>query len=345
MDFVWQGFCAVANLLEEIDNPYITIEEYVEYETEKALRNNQVYNWETAKYGKIEYIKDINYLRFFETKFPAIVYDDALSSQHIDKANWKNKTSLFEHDDEKYNIKSKRKALKKRFSKKEKFNILSIDEDLFSYDIFSVNYLKLDKDKDEDKIGFNMAYPPQWIRRIHHNGYGISIVLEVLNKNKESGVIIEQLSKDGEKNVFWSINEEVRESLLNLKNTTYHSRQILLEDWNKIYDVHNEVACLMLGSMITELQRQFEKYSPYDMHQELKSMFEKQARVERNYNMNNMGKTIGELHALLIDYEKSLPKKAATPQVLVIQGGRVQKPNKKPRATKRKSKGKGKGKN
>ncbi|GKC24674.1 hypothetical protein Tco_1026824 [Tanacetum coccineum] len=170
-----------------MDDPVMTMEEYVRYKPEKALRNNQVYNWETAKYGKINYIGDINYLRFFETKFPAIVYDDALSSQHIDKANWKNKTSLFEHDDEKYNIKSKRKALKKRFSKKEKFNILSIDEDLFSYDIFSVNYLKLDKDKDEDKIGFNMAYPPQWIRRIHHNGYGISIVLEVLNKNKESG--------------------------------------------------------------------------------------------------------------------------------------------------------------
>ncbi|GKA81659.1 hypothetical protein Tco_0788351, partial [Tanacetum coccineum] len=54
-----------------------------------------------------------------------------------------------------------------------------------------------------------------------------------------------------------------------------------LEDWNKIYDVHNEVACLMLGSMTPELQRQFENYSPYDMLQELKSMFEKQAGVER----------------------------------------------------------------
>ncbi|GJW20132.1 hypothetical protein Tco_0030754 [Tanacetum coccineum] len=39
----------------------------------------------------------------------------------------------------------------------------------------------------------------------------------------------------------------------------------------------------------------------------------------RNYNMHNMGKTIGELHALLIEYEKGLPKKAVTPQVLAIQ--------------------------
>ncbi|GJT72531.1 hypothetical protein Tco_1031817 [Tanacetum coccineum] len=40
-------------------------------------------------------------------------------------------------------------------------------------------------------------------------------------------LIMEHLAKDEEKNVFCSINEEVRESLLNLKNTPYHSRQIL----------------------------------------------------------------------------------------------------------------------
>nr|GEU44353.1 hypothetical protein [Tanacetum cinerariifolium] len=49
----------------------------------------------------------------------------------------------------------------------------------------------------------------------------------------------------------------------------------------------------------------------------------------RNYNMHNKGKTIDELHALLIEYEKGLPKKAATPQVMVIQGGKIQKANKK----------------
>ncbi|GJY05518.1 retrotransposon protein, putative, ty1-copia subclass, partial [Tanacetum coccineum] len=105
-------------------------------------------------------------------------------------------------------------------------------------------------------------------------------------------------------------------------------------EWNAVYDAHNE---------------------------ELKSMFEKQAGVEsvglilngltsdfagfvRNYNMHNMGKTIGELHALLIEYEKCLPKKAATPQVLAIQGGIIQKSNKKSQNAKGKGKGKGKGK-
>nr|GEX34337.1 zinc finger, CCHC-type [Tanacetum cinerariifolium] len=129
-----------------------------------------------------------------------------------------------------------------------------------------------------------------------------------------------------------------------------------------MYDVHNEVACLMLVSMTHELHRQFENYSPSETLQELSSMFEKQAGVERfdliqtfhafkqeegksvaayvlqmkgyvaqlecfgyvlprdlrvglimngltsdfasfvrNYNKHNMGKTIGELHALLIE--------------------------------------------
>nr|GEY07851.1 hypothetical protein [Tanacetum cinerariifolium] len=125
------------------------------------------------------------------------------------------------------------------------------------------------------------------------------------------------------------------------------------------YDAHNEVACLMLGSMTPELHIQFENYSPYEMLQELRSMFEKQARVEsyglilndltcdfagfmRNYNMHNMKKTIGELHAMLIEYEKGLPKKAKTPQVMAIRGGKIQKANK--RSLKAKSKGKVKGK-
>ncbi|GKA66047.1 hypothetical protein Tco_0765855 [Tanacetum coccineum] len=59
--------------------------------------------------------------------------------------------------------------------------------------------------------------------------------------------------------------------------------------------------------------------------------------------MHNMWKTISELHALLIEYEKGLPKKDATPQVMAIQGGRIQKANKKPFNAKGKGKCKSKG--
>ncbi|GJX19695.1 hypothetical protein Tco_0222372 [Tanacetum coccineum] len=63
-----------------------------------------------------------------------------------------------------------------------------------------------------------------------------------------------------------------------------------------------------------------------------------------NYNMHNIGNTVGELHALLIEYDKGLPKKASTPQVLMIQEGRIQKSTKQSQNAKRKGKGKGKGK-
>nr|GEZ80742.1 putative polyprotein [Tanacetum cinerariifolium] len=107
-----------------------------------------------------------------------------------------------------------------------------------------------------------------------------------------------------------------------------------LEDWNVIYNIHNKVACLMVGSMSPKLHRKFENYSLYDLLQELKSMFEKQAKVKRNYNTHKIGKTISELNALLIEYEKGLPKKAATSQVLAIQGGRIQIPTRNRRLLK-----------
>nr|GEV14354.1 hypothetical protein [Tanacetum cinerariifolium] len=66
------------------------------------------------------------------------------------------------------------------------------------------------------------------------------------------------------------------------------------------------------------------------------------ARFVRNYNMHNMGKTIGELHAMLIECAKGLPKKAETPQVMMIKGGKIQKSKKK--SLKAKGKGKTNGK-
>nr|GEW52580.1 hypothetical protein [Tanacetum cinerariifolium] len=53
----------------EMEDPDITMEEYVQYETEKSLGI-------------------------------AIIYDDALSSQHVDEVNWNNETSLSKYCDE-----------------------------------------------------------------------------------------------------------------------------------------------------------------------------------------------------------------------------------------------------
>ncbi|GKD61957.1 hypothetical protein Tco_1299466 [Tanacetum coccineum] len=68
----------------------------------------------------------------------------------------------------------------------------------------------------------------------------------------------------------------------------------ILAEWNTIYDVYNEVAYLMLRNLSVGLI--------------LNGLTSDFAGFVRNYNMHNMGKTIGELDALLIYYDKGKGK-------------------------------------
>ncbi|GJY54317.1 hypothetical protein Tco_0445981 [Tanacetum coccineum] len=56
--------------------------------------------------------------------------------------------------------------------------------------------------------------------------------------------------------------------------------QAVRDTYKVLFDAQNEVACLMLGSMSPELQRDLENYKAYDLIQELKTMFEEQAKQE-----------------------------------------------------------------
>nr|GEX51585.1 hypothetical protein [Tanacetum cinerariifolium] len=64
-----------------MDDPNITMEEYIRLEEEKARRRGKVFNWETAKYGKIWYDEDIHDLRSIEAEFPAIAFNDEVSPE------------------------------------------------------------------------------------------------------------------------------------------------------------------------------------------------------------------------------------------------------------------------
>ncbi|GKC20589.1 hypothetical protein Tco_1022739 [Tanacetum coccineum] len=55
-----------------MNNPNITIEEYIRLQDEKALRHDRTFNWQIATYGDC--------FTNFETEFPAIVFDDTLMS-------------------------------------------------------------------------------------------------------------------------------------------------------------------------------------------------------------------------------------------------------------------------
>ncbi|GJW12916.1 hypothetical protein Tco_1578743 [Tanacetum coccineum] len=60
--------CKILREAIKMDDPNITMEEYIRLEEEKARRCGKVFNWETAKYD-------------FENEFPTIVYNDALTSK------------------------------------------------------------------------------------------------------------------------------------------------------------------------------------------------------------------------------------------------------------------------
>ncbi|GJV00639.1 hypothetical protein Tco_1329909 [Tanacetum coccineum] len=65
----------------KMDDPNITMEKYIRLEEEKARRRCKVYNWETATYDKIWDNEDIHDLGSVETEFPAIVFNDTLTSE------------------------------------------------------------------------------------------------------------------------------------------------------------------------------------------------------------------------------------------------------------------------
>ncbi|GKC60934.1 hypothetical protein Tco_1088532 [Tanacetum coccineum] len=64
-----------------MDDLNITMEEYIRLKEEKSQKHGKVFNWETAKYGKIWYDEDIHDLISIETEFPAITFNDQISSE------------------------------------------------------------------------------------------------------------------------------------------------------------------------------------------------------------------------------------------------------------------------
>ncbi|GJV03351.1 hypothetical protein Tco_1336920 [Tanacetum coccineum] len=134
----------------KMDDPNITIEEYIRLEEEKSRRRGKVFNWETATYGKIWDNEDVHDLGYIETEFPAIVFNDTLTSEAPlsceptvsflnDKIDFR--ISFEESDDEDYTI--------------------IYDKTSFSYKMISVNNLKTDSENDNDKVNMPLFPPPE----------------------------------------------------------------------------------------------------------------------------------------------------------------------------------------
>nr|GEV35446.1 hypothetical protein [Tanacetum cinerariifolium] len=146
-----RGMCSCESSLLRIckmDDPNITMEKYIRLEEEKVCRRGEEYNWETAKYGKIWYDKDVHDLRSVKTEFPAIIYNDALTSKVT--PSYEPTVSPFNENKIHFRISF------------DEFNdedyMVVFDKKLFSYEIIFVNYIKTDSKIDNDK--FNMPSFP-----------------------------------------------------------------------------------------------------------------------------------------------------------------------------------------
>ncbi|GKC01040.1 hypothetical protein Tco_0987176 [Tanacetum coccineum] len=131
-----------------MDDPNITMEEYIRLEEEKARKSRKVFNWETTKYGKIWYDEDVHDLRSVETEFPAIVFNDNLTSDETlsceptvsslnDEIDFR--VSFDDSDDEDYTV--------------------IFDKNSFSYKKFSTNDLKKDSENDNEKVMLSLPSP------------------------------------------------------------------------------------------------------------------------------------------------------------------------------------------
>ncbi|GJU83507.1 hypothetical protein Tco_1285872 [Tanacetum coccineum] len=133
-----------------MDDPNITIKEYIMIEEEKARKHGKVFNWETDKYGKIWYDDDIHDLRSVESEFSAIAFNDEVSSEKIlsreptvsslnDEINFR--VSFDDSDDENY--------------------IVVFDKNSFFYKKISTNNLKTDSENDNEKVNLPSLPSPE----------------------------------------------------------------------------------------------------------------------------------------------------------------------------------------
>ncbi|GKA55927.1 hypothetical protein Tco_0754999, partial [Tanacetum coccineum] len=125
-----------------IDDPNLTMEEYIRLEEEKAHKCEKVFNWQTATYEKIRVDDDLYNLSSVEAEFPAIVINDAVAP--YDELQCKSQVSAPVNDEIDFRISFDE-------SDDEDYIIL-FNKNSFSYKMISVNDLKMDSENDYEKV-------------------------------------------------------------------------------------------------------------------------------------------------------------------------------------------------
>nr|GEW00079.1 hypothetical protein [Tanacetum cinerariifolium] len=131
-----------------MDDPNITIEEYIRLKDEKARRQGRTFNWQTATNGKMEYYEDDSFTNL-EIEYPAIVFDGisdtALSCEPmvspLDNNEIDFNISFEESDDKEY--------------------MVIFGKNSCSCKIISVDNLKTDSEDENDKVNMPSSLSPE----------------------------------------------------------------------------------------------------------------------------------------------------------------------------------------
>ncbi|GJV22422.1 hypothetical protein Tco_1371442 [Tanacetum coccineum] len=134
-----------------MNDPNMSMEEYIKFEEEKAHRRGRVFNWQTTTYRKVRVDDDLYDLRSVEAEFPAIVIDDTVTPQ--DALQCKSQVSIPVNDEINFRISFDE-------SDDEDYTIIC-DINSFSYKMISVNNLKTDSENDNDKVNMPLLPSPK----------------------------------------------------------------------------------------------------------------------------------------------------------------------------------------
>ncbi|GJR03953.1 hypothetical protein Tco_0526937 [Tanacetum coccineum] len=166
-----------------MENPNITMEEYIKLEEEKARSRGETFNWQTANFGRTRHYYEEERFTNFEEEFPDIVFGK------INGNSFNSEQGIMrEYDNEREDFETQFPAIvfnntsdttppckptvsppsenKIDFrisldqSDDEDYTIV-YDENSFSYKIISVNNLKTDSENDNNKVNMPLFLTPE----------------------------------------------------------------------------------------------------------------------------------------------------------------------------------------
>ncbi|GKA21601.1 hypothetical protein Tco_0701590 [Tanacetum coccineum] len=138
---LFDGFSSLVSLLQD-GGPEHYYGRIHQARGRKSSKRGKVFNWKTAKYGKIWYDEDVRDLRSVETEFLAIVFNDNLISNET--LYCEPTVSSFNNNEIDFRISFDK-------SNDEDYTVV-FDKNSFSYKIISSNDLKTDSENDNEKV-------------------------------------------------------------------------------------------------------------------------------------------------------------------------------------------------